>query len=714
MNGDFKRIIDAIYVECDLLNDLYDLSGFTMKEVLKNDLLKFVLYIASSDEVISQEEADFISEYLDLKLTIPQLYNIINSKNYQKDSVLENVPVSLKIFVDADNKANDSDSSLMNICEKYIKAFKLIGELFIETNNNSNTREKIALGKYISMLCQYYDDNTKRTNSFDENNEKEKDNNIRIKLDDRTIVIPQALPETILRMQELVPLRNEMIKQAEKERDNYDPHDFNASPWCCYSKMYDLVEQYGEKYEREFKKEYRDYPVFAPSFDYMSKYYTVCKSAEEKLCRRYDSYNNMKSLGMRVAEEQAAKEIRGMQFGVITNSLTSALVYTGLSALTYASQAKKAQEVYDKNIKIYSGERPQVYEMQVMNEEIFPLIYPVAEKTTALFLRSVMEDIDQYKQIGYSRLSDKHKTQTLVDECNYIFGNTIALRNVVEKLQSVTNNKEMYSDLLDLLEECPYCPEIFIRIIKMEIFDKRVFEIAKIMHIEKTILPELEKYISKNKHKDVLPVIEIVAMYKSQSVEQIMKQQYRGELDSIKRNCTEIQMLLCDSRRLDRWIKDNINKDMDKVVVTSADTVKDKVASWLLGNLEGKLFAELSDMGLITIEDIRMKDSTKTTLEEVKAEYAAKLLSLIDDYIKEAGKRKNAYEEAYDKFDAEIKKRNDAISEKYEELKQQGMFAFSKKKEIKAEIEQLQNELENFRKTEPVDLKNAYFGMYDK
>ena len=84
------------------------------------------------------------------------------------------------------------------------------------------------------------------------------------------------------------------------------------------------------------------------------------------------------------------------------------------------------------------------------------------------------------------------------------------------------------------------------------------------------------------------------------------------------------------------------------------------------------------------------------------------------DYIEEAGKRKIAYEEAYDKFDAEVKKRNDVISEKYAELKQQGMFAFSKKKEIKAEIEQLQNELENFRKTEPVDLKNAYFGMYSK
>ena len=82
------------------------------------------------------------------------------------------------------------------------------------------------------------------------------------------------------------------------------------------------------------------------------------------------------------------------------------------------------------------------------------------------------------------------------------------------------------------------------------------------------------------------------------------------------------------------------------------------------------------------------------------------------DYIKEAGKRKIIYEEAYDKFNAEIKKHNDTINNKMAELKQQGMFAFSKKKEIKTEIERLKYELEEFRKGQPVDLKNAYYKMY--
>ena len=71
----------------------------------------------------------------------------------------------------------------------------------------------------------------------------------------------------------------------------------------------------------------------------------------------------------------------------------------------------------------------------------------------------------------------------------------------------------------------------------------------------------------------------------------------------------------------------------------------------------------------------------------------------------------HSYKEAYNKFDDEIKKRNDEISEKSAELKQQSIFAFSKKKEIKAEIEQLESELHDFRKTEPIHLKKAYFGM---
>ena len=51
------------------------------------------------------------------------------------------------------------------------------------------------------------------------------------------------------------------------------------------------------------------------------------------------------------------------------------------------------------------------------------------------------------------------------------------------------------------------------------------------------------------------------------------------------------------------------------------------------------------------------------------------------------------------------------ISNKIKELKQQGIFALSKKKEIKIEIDRLEKEYEEYRNTEPVDVKNAYFNM---
>ena len=714
MNGDFKGIINTIYKVCDSLNGSYDLGELSMRELMRMDLLKFILYLGAADEEITQEEADFIAKYLEWKMTIPQWCEFINKQNIHSDSILEDAPLSLTIFVDADNKAYSYDNSIMNACDNYIWIFETLGDYFIESDNHVDRREQIALGKYIAMLRHYYEENTKRTNLMTEKNMKEKDENIRVELENRTIVIPKALPETIKRMRELIPLRDEMLSRSEKARDKYDPDDIYASPMNYYAEIYNTLEKYSDKYDKMFKKKYDNYSMFASCSDYLKKYHSVCKSAEDRISRAYREHSDSIQYGMRIAESEAAKEIKGMPFGIITNRVSSLLMYNTMAAITEYSQQKKADETYNRIMQKFSGNEPALREMKILNEEVFPLIYPVSEKATAVFHNDVMKDIDFYENIGYEELSNKHKTHGIVNDSNYIFGDTIALREAINKLQKVGKSKDDYETLLDILEECPYCPEIYFKLIEIGKFDKKVFEVAKILHIEKMILPALEKDVEKRKANisDVKPVLEIIAIYKSQSYEQVLKNTFQSTVSRIKNDYHELLLLCTDSRRLDKWITDNINSDMDKVVATSADTVKNTVASWLNENIEDKQFAELSDMGLINIEDIKLKDSIQTTLEEVKSEYATKLVTLILDYIKEAGKRKIIYEEAYDKFNAEIKKHNDTINNKMAELKQQGMFAFSKKKEIKTEIERLKYELEEFRKGEPVDLKNAYYKMY--
>lgn len=99
-------------------------------------------------------------------------------------------------------------------------------------------------------------------------------------------------------------------------------------------------------------------------------------------------------------------------------------------------------------------------------------------------------------------------------------------------------------------------------------------------------------------------------------------------------------------------------------------------------------------MGLISIDDIKYKDSIKTTLEDVQMEYADKMIALILDYIKELGEKKAAYEEVYDKYNAGLNTYTDVILAKNEELNQQGLFAFSNKKELKAELDRLNREYE--------------------
>lgn len=66
-------------------------------------------------------------------------------------------------------------------------------------------------------------------------------------------------------------------------------------------------------------------------------------------------------------------------------------------------------------------------------------------------------------------------------------------------------------------------------------------------------------------------------------------------------------------------------------------------------------------MGLISIDDIKYKDSIKTTLKDVQMEYADKMIALILDYIKELGEKKAVYEEAYDKYNAGLNTYTDVI-----------------------------------------------------
>ncbi len=73
------------------------------------------------------------------------------------------------------------------------------------------------------------------------------------------------------------------------------------------------------------------------------------------------------------------------------------------------------------------------------------------------------------------------------------------------------------------VEECPYCPEVYFKLIDMDILNKDIFKIAKVLNISDLIIPKLENYLKKNDLKKSISALEIIALYKDKTLNEIIK-----------------------------------------------------------------------------------------------------------------------------------------------------------------------------------------------
>ena len=398
------------------------------------------------------------------------------------------------------------------------------------------------------------------------------------------------------------------------------------------------------------------------------------------------------------AYNSAARNITGSGVRIFTNSFTSLMVHSAVENSILKSQAKKADREYEQalnHINSSSADRYERVQLDAIYKQFLPALPEIFTTFNDELLNNYLMELALHNQFDVDKLEEYSENKSSA---------------MLENIEHAGNKKKL---LIQAFERCPFNIGVYEKMLQLGYFDIDTMKDAKKIFQGSELDNLLEDKIKNNINNSdaIKDYIAVLAYYKKKDEKDVLLTFYQGTIARIKNDYHELGLLCSDSRKLERWISENISSSIDKVVETSEDIVKIKVVSWVQKNIDDKQFSELSNMGLISIEEIRMDDSVEATLEGVKVEYATKLVSLILDYIKEAGRRKIAYKEAYNKFDDEIKKRNDVISEKSAELKQQSIFAFSKKKEIKAEIEQLESELNDFRKTEPIHLKKAYFGM---
>ncbi len=155
--------LDKAILECYDLCDDIERSGivkdrlFTaLRNVLKNDLLRYLGYISSAFTTIDEKEAEFIQKYLGIKMDSDKMANLRCDYNLIPSIYGNQVPMAFKYFVLADAKEMAAGINKKNKrTEKLTALYKCLGQAYVACDDDLNDREIHFLSIYNVMLDEY-------------------------------------------------------------------------------------------------------------------------------------------------------------------------------------------------------------------------------------------------------------------------------------------------------------------------------------------------------------------------------------------------------------------------------------------------------------------------------------------------------------------------------------------------------------------------------
>ena len=398
------------------------------------------------------------------------------------------------------------------------------------------------------------------------------------------------------------------------------------------------------------------------------------------------------------AYRSAASNITGSGVRIFTNSFTSFMVHSAVEKSVLKSQAKKADQEYEEAIKRISTSSMDRFEKanaDAIFNQFLPKLPDIFTKFHDELLSNYLLELSKHNQFNSDVLENysEKKSSTMLDNIKYA--------------------EDKHSLLQQAFAECPFNLDIYEKMLQLGYFDFDTFIDAKKIFRKSEMDNLLEEKIKSNLNdiENIKSYAKVLSRYKNKDELSILSPFYKKIITKIRCNYQDIRLMCENHQNIKKWIKKNISADLNYVMKMSDTVINDYVKKYFNNLIDEKQLKEFIAIGLVSIDDIKYTNSEKTTLEEIQKEYIKEVVLVIENFLKELGEKKAAYEKAYEKYYEGLIKYMDAIDAKNDELKQQGLFAFSKKKEIKEELDRLNNEYEEYRRTEPVNLKNAYFNI---
>lgn len=163
MDYELKRLIDQYtnLIATATAGSVVEMSESDMRDAVKFELASFAMYLSCSDGEITWEEAQYISDMLDLNLTSQSVKELVDDMNIYSIEYETTAPASLQTAVLMDNTfyENGQDIDGASTCNVTLALYQAIAKEIMSVDGFESFSETRDCETYLGMMRAYIAEN---------------------------------------------------------------------------------------------------------------------------------------------------------------------------------------------------------------------------------------------------------------------------------------------------------------------------------------------------------------------------------------------------------------------------------------------------------------------------------------------------------------------------------------------------------------------------
>lgn len=370
------------------------------------------------------------------------------------------------------------------------------------------------------------------------------------------------------------------------------------------------------------------------------------------------------------AEDRRNSKITGTGFDIITNNIISYGIWAAMENNTINKQAKIANKEFQDEITNIS-QRIEIRSSRRISDYSTNVWIPNINESVDLFITDLFE-----KYLG------------VLIQKGFVDKETMKYVNV-EKAEEILNNIDATHDKEGIIKAaficCPFYSRIFIEALSLKNDIKGIVGCSKCFGVDEYLKSYCEDKCESNimildlSESEVLERVseyfDILSVIHNQSIEDYISRLLKNRREKISKKikCLVSSRLSNEGFEIINFIMEITKSVVEDITAMNEQDIFDRIKQYVIQQA-------------MIYDDVNIYD-------EIINSTSKKLLTIVLDYSEKIKKAKNTYEKEQTNFN-EIKLRiNEEILSLDTELENLGLFSFSKKKEIKDRIIELQHEL---------------------